>query len=208
MKDRKYPYVGVYKNGGNLTVKFDKPSSGKVIVSNRVYPINYHSNTWHENLFTPIEEKKILPNEYQIKVSNKKELINAINALEEDGYYDVNNIRKNYADRVRYLVVRSSKNLGGNFNIPLIGFEVIEYEDFIKYREKENKGMKKGNFIIGSIHKVTGEVSFAKKPYIHTNYLSASTEIERLLKLDSNKKFIILEVKGIASIPSPDINWE
>lgn len=95
---------------------------------------------------------------------------------------------------------------------PYIDDNGIYNERFTPYNYRldleENKEMKKGNFIIGSIHKVTGEISFAKKPYVHTNYLSCQAEIERLLKLDPNKKFIALEVKGIASIPSPGINWE
>lgn len=73
--------------------------------------------------------------------------------------------------------------------------------------KKENKTMK-NKYIIGSINKSTNEVSFTKHPHVHDNLILASDEAERLAELDNKKKFIVVKVMGVVTVPTPGISWE
>jgi hypothetical protein len=74
-------------------------------------------------------------------------------------------------------------------------FTKIDYE-----KEKEMGKLKKGDIIIGSQHKTTGAISIAAEPKVHTNLLTAQQEGERLAKVTTDKKFVVLEVKGVVSV--------
>lgn len=72
---------------------------------------------------------------------------------------------------------------------------------------KENKTMKY-KYIIGSIDKSTNEVSFSKHPHVHDSLILASDEAERLAEFDNKKKFIVVKVVGICTVPTPGVSWE
>lgn len=57
----------------------------------------------------------------------------------------------------------------------------------------------KGNFIIGSIHKQNGQVSVSPNPSAHDTRAEADAEAARLATTMPDKKFLILQVVGIAS---------
>lgn len=69
-----------------------------------------------------------------------------------------------------------------------------------KLKEEVMNGneIKRGNFIIGSINKQTGELSFAKQPKIHTYQGAAIAEAKRLATECPQKKFVVVEVKAVA----------
>lgn len=206
MENRTYPYIGKYKAAHfwpmyeGLAVLFDKEGWGTVVNEAPGFKKGQYKE-FKEITFDVMS----LPDYYQIKVNNKEELLSALSIFKEQGYNDYDCCPESWSsliDEIKYLIVHANRTLGGNFKEPYSDFKVIDYKDFIILSEnqKENKEMKKGNFIIGSIHKVTGEISFAKKPYIHTNFMSASNEAEKLAKQFQEKKFIVVECKGICSV--------
>lgn len=72
-----------------------------------------------------------------------------------------------------------------------------------KFKHEKEKDMnansiKTGSFIIGSIG--PNGLSFANHPMVHGDSLSAKMEAERLAKSNQGKKFIVVEVKGIAEV--------
>lgn len=71
---------------------------------------------------------------------------------------------------------------------------------------KKEDTLVKGDLIIGSIHKTTGALSFSANPKVQPNFLTASQEAERLAKLNTEKKFVVVEVKGIVSVNN--VAWE
>lgn len=84
----------------------------------------------------------------------------------------------------------------------------------IKCSLKEEKKMSqantgvpvKGNFIVGSLSKVNGALSFSAFPSRHTTWTAANNEAARLAQSVKDKKFIVVEVKGIVSVS--DVVWE
>lgn len=60
------------------------------------------------------------------------------------------------------------------------------------------KNIKRGDFIIGTVHKTTGAVSFANQPKIHNYEHDAVAEARRLAVTCPEKKFMVVEVKAIA----------
>lgn len=63
----------------------------------------------------------------------------------------------------------------------------------------------KGKFLIGSINKTTGAVSFSINPARQPSHEAAKKEAARLAKLDQNKHFMVVEVKDIATFS--EISW-
>lgn len=64
--------------------------------------------------------------------------------------------------------------------------------------DKGDEIVKKGDFIIGSIN--GANVSFANQPKVHSNFMSASQEAERLAKSSPGKQFVVVEIKGIVQV--------
>lgn len=58
----------------------------------------------------------------------------------------------------------------------------------------------KGKFLIGSIHKETGAVSFSAFPARQPTLEAAKKEAARLAQSDKSKHFMAVEVKAIASV--------
>lgn len=52
-------------------------------------------------------------------------------------------------------------------------------------------------WIIGSIHKKTGNFSVAEKPAIHTKFSKAEKEAERLAGNHADKHFIVMELSSM-----------
>lgn len=77
--------------------------------------------------------------------------------------------------------------------------------DESNFKRKKEIEMKKGVFIIGGIQS-DGTCSIASNPSPHPNIFSAQTEAERLAKATPNKKFMVLEVKGIVGVKQ--VFWE
>lgn len=64
---------------------------------------------------------------------------------------------------------------------------------------KDEYELKTGKWIVGSISKQTGDLSFANTPKTHTNKLDALAEAKRLARLHTDKKFVFVQIGGIAS---------
>ena len=62
-----------------------------------------------------------------------------------------------------------------------------------------------GQYIIGSFNKKTGAMSFAPNPVVQT-HASAQVEAERLARAYPDKKFVVVEIKGVCSFH--DVTWE
>jgi len=71
---------------------------------------------------------------------------------------------------------------------------------------EEEKGMERFKHIIGSISKENGSMSISKKPCFHCTLIDAKNEAEKLSKVYSDKKFVVLKVEGICS--SSNVVWE
>lgn len=52
-------------------------------------------------------------------------------------------------------------------------------------------------YIIGSIHKTTGQWSISASPVEHVSYTKAVKEAERLAGIDTSKDFVVLQKKAI-----------
>lgn len=65
---------------------------------------------------------------------------------------------------------------------------------------------KKGDFLVGSLTKSNGAMSFSAYPGCHETLPKANQEATRLAQTVKDKKFIVVEVKGIASCQ--DVVWE
>lgn len=60
--------------------------------------------------------------------------------------------------------------------------------------------LKRGEHIVGSIDKQTGSLSFSTNPSNHgTSLQKALAEAKRLAAIETGKKFVVVEVKAIAS---------
>lgn len=75
----------------------------------------------------------------------------------------------------------------------------------LKSKLKGNTEMKKGDHIVGSIHKQSGAFSTTAHPMLHTSFHEAAKEAERLAKTCPEKKFVVLEIKGVVSVN--DVIW-
>lgn len=60
--------------------------------------------------------------------------------------------------------------------------------------------LESGQFMVGSQHKKTGRISFSETPKIHPTLTSAREEAERLASISNDKNFVVVEVKGVASV--------
>lgn len=65
---------------------------------------------------------------------------------------------------------------------------------------------KTGEFIIMSIMKSSGACSISSVPGVHTNQALAMQEAARLSRTVPEKKFGVVQVKGIASFA--EVSWE
>lgn len=74
-----------------------------------------------------------------------------------------------------------------------------------QFKEGKSDIMSKG-FIVGSIDKKTGNWSISASPRIHTTRPSADSEAERLARGATNKKFVVLDVKGVCAVA--ELSWE
>lgn len=63
----------------------------------------------------------------------------------------------------------------------------------------------KDKYIIGSIHKETGAVSFSSKPARQPGFEAAKKEAARLAKLDPTKHFMAVHIEAIASYQ--EVSW-
>jgi hypothetical protein len=59
--------------------------------------------------------------------------------------------------------------------------------------------MVKGNFIVGSVNKMSGAFSTSANPYQHETYRAAAIEAEKLSRQNPEKKFVVLKIKGTVS---------
>jgi hypothetical protein len=78
----------------------------------------------------------------------------------------------------------------------------------ISQGEYNMQNLKKDDIIIGSQLKSTNMISFAKEPKVQANIIIAQQEAVRLAKLDPDKKFVVVKVMGVASVPTPGVHWE
>lgn len=90
---------------------------------------------------------------------------------------------------------------------------VSKLREIVKHNEGKqmshfagDRFIKSGDFIVGSQQKVGGAVSFAANAAIHSNASQAKTEAARLANLDKNKRFMVCQIVGVASVN--DVNWE
>lgn len=94
----------------------------------------------------------------------------------------------------------------------IIGFPnnkmvTISYLNTLEKKENIMSGFKfTGKHIVGSITKSGGRWSVAPLPQAHETGLQASAEAARLAKIHTEKKFVVLEVKGIVAFN--DVVWE
>lgn len=76
------------------------------------------------------------------------------------------------------------------------------FDEAVERRVEEinmnGKNIKSGHFLIGTVNKTSGNVSFASQPNIHESESMALEEAKRLAVLHTEKKFMVVEVKGIA----------
>lgn len=109
------------------------------------------------------------------------------------------------------------RNVKGQLSVKLydssglgIGTEMSKFkirfsiQEAIDAKQKE-KSMKRGKFIVGSIEKSTGNVSFSKKPKEHDFQVDAAKEAERLAIIDTNKSYVVAEIKGVVSVSG--VSW-
>lgn len=73
-------------------------------------------------------------------------------------------------------------------------------------RASQIGGLKAGHLIIGSQTKVGLSFSTVADPVVHTTMGLAKAEAARLATNDKTKKYVVLEVKAVAS--TNDVNWE
>jgi hypothetical protein len=66
--------------------------------------------------------------------------------------------------------------------------------------------MFKDKFIVGSINKATGVWSISSSPALHDSLYMAQREALRLAAINTDKKFVVLRVSGIAA--SQNVVWE
>lgn len=87
---------------------------------------------------------------------------------------------------------------------------IIPEKDFevIKKEPNEMQNLKNGDIIIGSQLKAGGAVSFSSSPKVQPNIIVANQEAERLAKMNTEKKFVVVKVMGVASVPTPGVKWE
>jgi hypothetical protein len=94
-------------------------------------------------------------------------------------------------------------------------FITVEELKRIVNKQKEKKmphfasqrgGLKSGDLIIGSFLKNSKAVSFSSDPMIQDNLTDAKKEASRLAQVDKTKKFVVVEVKAVASVA--DVTWE
>lgn len=71
-------------------------------------------------------------------------------------------------------------------------------DEYMEVVNMNGKNIKRGHFIIGSIHKRAGAVSFASQPKVHESEGAAIEEARRLAVEIPEKKFMVVEVKAIA----------
>lgn len=64
----------------------------------------------------------------------------------------------------------------------------------------------KGDYVIGSLSKMNGGLSFSEFPAKHMTLDQAKTEATRLATTHKDRKFIIMKVEAIAS--TTDVVWE
>lgn len=73
-------------------------------------------------------------------------------------------------------------------------------EDTMYEEMKRALRLKRGEHIVGSIDKQTGSLSFSTNPSNHgTSFHKALAEAKRLAAIETGKKFVVVEVKAIAS---------
>jgi len=101
----------------------------------------------------------------------------------------------------RFIVLDSYMNVAEVKSL-LCGSHLITNPSKFKHEKEKSKmnanSIKTGSFIIGSIG--PNGLSFANHPMVHGDSLSAKMEAERLAKTNQGKKFIVVEVKGIAEV--------
>ena len=105
----------------------------------------------------------------------------------------------------------------GGYRVSIGGIQQYITKDFLKNLSKDKMtsihntftadgSQWHGKYIIGSLNKKTGEFSTRPNPARQNTLASAQREAERLAKVDTDKKFVVLRVEGIASVA--DVIWE
>lgn len=80
-------------------------------------------------------------------------------------------------------------------------------EDQMKYGySNSNNGVQTGSYIVGSLLKSTNAFSTSGDPAGHKTRDAANTEAQRLARMHPDKKFVVLEVKGVVSVG--DAVWQ
>jgi hypothetical protein len=75
-------------------------------------------------------------------------------------------------------------------------------------KQKKEEGMKKGNYLIGSLshNGAAAEFSASKTPALHSNKILACNEAERLARLTPGKRFVVMEVVGVVEVAA--VKWD
>lgn len=78
--------------------------------------------------------------------------------------------------------------------------QAVRYKEESMYEEmKRALKLKRGEYIVGSVDKKTGTLSFSTNPSKHFSFQKALEEAKRLAGIETGKKFVVVEVKAIAS---------
>lgn len=194
MNQRQYPYIGKNTISGTY-VYFAAPTLGMLVKNGTVMttekPIGMITDKWVEHQFEPVSQEEGLPILMEVLPIIEQTMREVIGDREYE--------RLDSKLPLRHLVR----------NVSFHGQEEATYQPKGEEETMATKrAIKKGDLIIGSVHKTTGLVSISDKPVPHTNFMSAQLEGERLAKEFPQKKFVVLEVKGIVSVPTPGATWE
>ena len=96
---------------------------------------------------------------------------------------------------------------GGRGFITLTQLNEIVQKERNMLKASQRGGLKTGDLIVGSVLKSGGStLSTTADPVVHANLSAAKTEAARLAGIDKTKKYVVLEVKGLALVN--DVNWE
>lgn len=102
----------------------------------------------------------------------------------------------NHNIKVYKFLSECGRSLGFIYPEEKVGEVAVKHEK--EKSEMNANSIKTGGFIIGSIG--PNGLSFANHPMVHGDSLSAKMEAERLAKTNQGKKFVVVEVKGIAEV--------
>lgn len=145
---------------------------------------------------TKVSGKPISFIEYEDKIEEIMSCFDTGDLVECTRDFGVNRIGDQFIylgmrDTVYAKLAPKSRPTDHTNNQPIDGLKKVE-------ETMNGKNIKRGHFIIGTVHKTTGAVSFAAQPKVHYDEDSAVAEARRLAVTCPEKKFMVVEVKAIA----------